>query len=133
LPQKPAIPQNQSVGKGGRIRVLRDGALHGTREKRANIRCNEAQRSGKYATEDGDVREARDGTPVTKRKRSVSENADSLRRNNEKKRRFRVFSSDKYSFYKSSPQMVNGDARVARDGTSVTKRQRSGLTPFTAD
>ena len=65
------------------IRVLRDGAIHGTREKRANIRCNEAQRSGKYATEDGDARVARDGTAAAKR----SENADSLRRNDEKKRR----------------------------------------------
>ena len=46
---------------------FRDGAIHGTREKRANIRCNEAHRSGKYATEDGDAREARDGTSLTKR------------------------------------------------------------------
>ena len=59
----------------------------------------------KYATEDGDARDARDGTSetkhgtrlamqcvaarstyVTKWKRSGAENTDSLRRNNEKKR-----------------------------------------------
>ena len=71
---------HQIVGKGGQNPCFHEEAIL------------------RYATEDGDAREARDGTAVTKRKRSVSENADNLRRNNKKKRRFFAFSSDKYSF-----------------------------------
>ena len=74
--------------------------------------------------------QTRDVTAVTERSEVVQKTWIVCGELIKEKRRFYAFSSDKYSLYEPSPQTVDGDAREARDGTSVTKRQRSGLTPF---